>query len=81
MKKSYRILWRICGRILNHPSQYLRQAEYLPEESGKFVVLQELCQILHDRREKVVVVTYQKEIVPDLADFFAGYLFQQRKSF
>ena len=68
-------------RILNHPSQYLRQAEYLPEESGKFVVLQELCQILHDRREKVVVVTYQKEIVPDLADFLRDIFFSRGKVF
>jgi superfamily II DNA or RNA helicase len=53
-------------QICNHPSQYLGDGEYAPQESGKILRLIELCQEIRDRGEKVLVFTQFRGMVQPL---------------
>jgi len=41
-------------QICNHPSQWLRDGDYVPEASGKFARLSALCEEIAARQEKVL---------------------------
>ncbi|MDA3811037.1 MAG: DEAD/DEAH box helicase [Spirochaetaceae bacterium] len=56
-------------QICNHPDQYLGNSVYKPDESGKFQRLRELCEIILEKREKVLVFTQFKEIIEPLESF------------
>jgi non-specific serine/threonine protein kinase len=56
-------------QICNHPDQYLGQAPFLPEESGKFQVLSELCETIYENRERVLVFTQFREMTEPLSAF------------
>lgn len=56
-------------QICNHPSQYLGDDIYTPENSGKFMVLKDIVQTIYEKREKVIIFTQFKEIVPALNQF------------
>ena len=58
-------------QVCNHPDQYLGQAAYDPAESGKFELLRELCETIYEKRERVLVFTQFKEIIPYLNHFLA----------
>ena len=58
-------------QICNHPDQYLGQAGYVPSESGKFEMLREICETIHEKREKVLIFTQFKEIIDSLADYLS----------
>ena len=58
-------------QVCNHPDQYLGQSAYAPEESGKFELLRELCETIYEKRERVLVFTQLKEIIPYLNHFLA----------
>lgn len=58
-------------QICNQPDQYLGQEEYAPQESGKFVMLGELCETIYEKRERVLVFTQFKEITPNLDEYLA----------
>ena len=49
-------------QICNHPSQYLGNNEYKTEQSGKFARLQEICEEIASRQEKVLLFTQFREI-------------------
>tara|TARA_B110000459_G_scaffold202948_1_gene257512 strand:- start:549 stop:3413 length:2865 start_codon:yes stop_codon:yes gene_type:complete len=53
-------------QICNHPAQSLGHGIYQAEESGKFSRLRELCKIIYEKQEKVLVFTQYKEIIPAL---------------
>lgn len=55
-------------QICNHPSQYLGKKGYKLEESGKFIELKSICETIYEKREKVLVFTQFKEIIPALND-------------
>lgn len=57
-------------QICNHPDQYLGQAQFSEEESGKFIMLGQLCETIYEKRERVLVFTQFKEI----SEFLANYL-------
>lgn len=59
-------------QICNHPDQYLGQAGYAENESGKMLLLKELCETIFEKRERVIVFTQFKEITEYLADFLNG---------
>ncbi|MDO4983470.1 MAG: DEAD/DEAH box helicase [Eubacteriales bacterium] len=59
-------------QICNHPSQYLGLPEYAEEDSGKFALLREICETVRDKRERVLVFTQFREVIPALQDFLAG---------
>jgi len=59
-------------QICNHPSQWLGDGIYAPDQSGKFHRLRELCEEIAARQEKVLVFTQYREIADPLAQFLAG---------
>ncbi|MBQ8160957.1 MAG: DEAD/DEAH box helicase [Clostridia bacterium] len=59
-------------QLCNHPDQYLGESSYNPSESGKFAALQEICESIRDRRERVLVFTQYREITPHLDSFLEG---------
>jgi superfamily II DNA or RNA helicase len=58
-------------QLCNHPAQYLGQELYAETDSGKFARLREICEIIHEKREKVLVFTQFKEMTEPLSRFLA----------
>ena len=56
-------------QICNHPDQYLGQSAYAMEESGKLLMLKDICETIYEKRERVIVFTQFKEITEYLAAF------------
>ena len=54
-------------QICNHPSQWLGDAAYGPEDSGKFQRLAELSEEIASRQEKLLVFTQFREMTEPLA--------------
>ncbi len=59
-------------QICNHPSQWLGDGGYRPEDSGKFQRLRQLCEEISARQEKVLVFSQYREIAGPLAGFLSG---------
>lgn len=59
-------------QICNHPDQYLGQSTFPESESGKLLMLREICETIYEKRERVLVFTQFKEITEPLADFLKG---------
>ncbi len=64
-------------QICNHPDQYLGTGGFVPEESGKFVRLKEICETIYAKRERVLVFTQFKEMVAPIQTFLET-VFQQQ---
>ena len=58
-------------QLCNHPDQYLGEGGYKEAESGKFVRLREICETVHEKRERVLVFTQFREIIDPLCTFLA----------
>lgn len=58
-------------QICNHPSQWLGNGDYTPNDSGKFLRLATLCEEIASRQEKVLVFTQFREMTSPLADFLS----------
>ena len=58
-------------QLCNHPSQYLGLESFDEKESGKFQRLREICETIHEKRERVLVFTQFKEMTGPLAGFLA----------
>lgn len=63
-------------QICNHPDQYLGQFTYKKTGSGKFEKLQELCETIYEKRERVLVFTQFKEMTQPIAEFL-GAVFER----
>jgi superfamily II DNA or RNA helicase len=61
-------------QICNHPSQWLGDAAWRAEDSGKFARLRELAEVIRDKQEKLLVFTQFRETTEPLAAFL-GALF------
>ncbi|MCD7982167.1 MAG: DEAD/DEAH box helicase [Clostridiales bacterium] len=59
-------------QICNHPDQYLGQTAYSEKDSGKLMLLREICGTICEKRERVIVFTQFKEITEYLAEFLEG---------
>ncbi|HUS58897.1 MAG TPA: DEAD/DEAH box helicase [Planctomycetota bacterium] len=59
-------------QICNHPAQWLASGEYLPDESGKYLRLRELCEEIVERQEKMLVFTQFREMTQPIANHLAG---------
>lgn len=59
-------------QICNHPDQYLGQERFDPKESGKFETLRTICETIYERRERVLIFTQYKEIIPALKEYLKG---------
>ena len=56
-------------QICNHPDQFLGQEKYAAKDSGKFDVLKTLCETIYNKRERMLLFTQYKEIIPALESF------------
>ena len=59
-------------QICNHPDQYLGREDFNPEHSGKFEQLREICEIIHEKRERILIFTQFKEMTEPISDFLKG---------
>ena len=59
-------------QLCNHPDQYLGTGGFEEEESGKFGRLREICETIHEKREKALVFTQFREITEPLKAFLNG---------
>ncbi len=59
-------------QLCNHPDQYLGQEAYLPKESGKFELIKTICETIYEKRERVLIFTQYKEIIPFLKKYLEG---------
>ncbi|MDD4734333.1 MAG: DEAD/DEAH box helicase [Bacilli bacterium] len=51
-------------QICNHPAQFLDNEDYNLKDSGKFMMLSEICNTIKSKGEKVLIFTQFKEIIP-----------------
>jgi non-specific serine/threonine protein kinase len=58
-------------QVCNHPNQLLGHNQYAPAASGKFLRLQELCSLIAEKKEKVLVFTQFSEIIPSISAFLS----------
>lgn len=58
-------------QICNHPSQWLSDGAFRPEDSGKFQRLRELAEEIHERQEKLLAFTQYREMTEPLARYLA----------
>lgn len=56
-------------QICNHPDQYLGREEYVPEASGKFEQLRDICETIYEKKEKVLIFTQFREMTEPLSDY------------
>lgn len=56
-------------QLCNHPDQYLGTGGYDEDDSGKFARLREICETIHEKREKALVFTQFREITEPLKAF------------
>ncbi|MCC7420299.1 MAG: DEAD/DEAH box helicase [Planctomycetaceae bacterium] len=59
-------------QICNHPAQYLNQSAYPPDESGKFLRLEQICEPIVERQERALVFTQFQSVCEPLAAFLEG---------
>lgn len=56
-------------QICNHPDQYLGREDFKPEQSGKFEQLREICETIHEKRERVLIFTQFTEMTEPISEF------------
>ncbi|MFI5304624.1 MAG: DEAD/DEAH box helicase [Nitrospiria bacterium] len=56
-------------QICNHPSQFVKIGGFPEAESGKFLRLRELCEVISEKQEKVLVFTQFREMTEPLSGF------------
>src|ERR1700687_1713805 len=59
-------------QICNHPSQWLGDAAWKAEDSGKFARLRQLADVIAAKQEKVLVFTQFRETTEPLAAFLGS---------
>lgn len=59
-------------QICNHPSQWLGDAAWRAEDSGKFARLRELAEVVREKQEKMLVFTQFRETTEPLASFLGS---------
>ena len=58
-------------QLCNHPDQFLGTGAFDATHSGKFQRLQDICEIVVEKREKMLVFTQFRELTAALHDFLA----------
>jgi non-specific serine/threonine protein kinase len=56
-------------QLCNHPDQLSGGTDFDPAQSGKFARLAEICELIRDKRERVLVFTQFREMVEPLNRF------------
>ncbi len=64
-------------QICNHPDQYIGSGGFDEGESGKFERLREICETIHEKRERALVFTQFREMTGPLHQFLSGIFERQ----
>ena len=56
-------------QICNHPDQYLGQSVFEHSHSGKYRILEELCDTIYEKRERVLIFTQFREMCEPLSEY------------
>jgi non-specific serine/threonine protein kinase len=56
-------------QICNHPSQFVKDGRFLEAGSGKFQRLREICEVIAEKQDKVLIFTQFKEMTEPLNVF------------
>ena len=64
-------------QICNHPSHWLKDNIFAPEDSGKYARLQELIETIKSKQEKILVFTQFQEMTGPLATFLENIFGQK----
>jgi len=56
-------------QICNHPDQYLGQSAFEHAQSGKYKLLEEICETIKEKRERVLVFTQFREMCEPLSEY------------
>lgn len=56
-------------QICNHPSQYLKNEEFKEVDSGKFLALKQLVEVIKEKHERMLVFTQYKTMINPLKDY------------
>jgi non-specific serine/threonine protein kinase len=56
-------------QICNHPSQYLKGDEFKEKDSGKFLALKQLVEVIKDKHERMIVFTQYKTMIKPLCSY------------
>jgi len=56
-------------QICNHPDQYLGQGAFEYTHSGKYKLLEEICETIIEKRERVLVFTQFREMCDPLSEY------------
>jgi non-specific serine/threonine protein kinase len=56
-------------QLCNHPDQYLGQGQFTELDSGKFQRLRPICEMIFEKREKMLVFTQFREMTEPLKEF------------
>ena len=64
-------------QLCNHPDQYLGSGNFDENDSGKFGRLREICETIHEKRERVLVFTQFREMTEPLGQFLQSIFGRQ----
>lgn len=56
-------------QICNHPSQFVKDGRFLEADSGKFQRLKEICELIAEKQDKVLIFTQFKELTEPIDAF------------
>ncbi|MDH4468347.1 MAG: DEAD/DEAH box helicase [Bacteriovoracaceae bacterium] len=56
-------------QICNHPSHFVKDGVFNPIDSGKYLRLKEICEVIADKQEKVLIFTQFKEMTNPIFDY------------
>jgi non-specific serine/threonine protein kinase len=59
-------------QICNHPSQWLGDGAWSPEDSGKWARLRDIAEVITAKQEKVLIFTQFREVTAPLATFLGS---------
>ena len=60
-------------QLCNHPSLYLKQGDFLEQDSGKYAELQAICETIVEKQEKVLVFTQFQSMCQPLHTLMEKY--------
>ncbi len=59
-------------QICNHPSQMVKDGKFSMNDSGKFLRLREICEIIAEKQEKLLIFTQFQEMTAPLNELLQG---------
>jgi len=66
-----------CKQLCNHPDHFTGNGPFDASHSGKFLRIAELCEVISEKREKVLIFTQFKEIIEPL-EYYLSEIFKAK---